>query len=116
MRGLRYVLEADGVTAVEEPDIRRWGQWFEDEAHRILARTTVGELVVCTDFLAVNQNLGPDGPPILWETMISGRDGWLGYQEQYTSHAAALAGHAAAVLYAQAAQIAADAAAEVDRG
>lgn len=52
-----------------------------------------GEVRVSTVFLhGLNSSFTKDGPPILWETMVFGGD-MDGYQERYTSHEDAVAGH-----------------------
>lgn len=49
------------------------------------------EVCISTVFLALDHSLG-DGEPVLFETLVIGgvNDG---YQERYTSHALAMAGH-----------------------
>ena len=94
-----YVLNEQGEP-VAEPDVRKWGQWFE-RAERHVAEDHVnvaGEKVhVSTVFLGLDHNfyrgnVGQEGLPILWETMIFGgeHDQW---QARYSSRADALAGH-----------------------
>lgn len=95
----RFILDENGEP-VPEPDLMRWAQWFEGEFRR-LARTEISpQLFVSTVFLGLDHNFGQTGPPILWETMVF-RNRGNGREEQdtwrYSSRAAALAGHAAAV-------------------
>ena len=95
----KYILGANQQPVLCE-DIRVWGEWFErDPAVRRVALTELDGVEVSTVFLGINHNWG-EGVPILWETMIFG-----GAEDQsqwrYTSHAEALAGHAAAVALAQ---------------
>ena len=68
-----YILDASGEP-VPEPDLIKWGHWFEDPRHRIVARDQLGPLTVSTVFLGVDHNFLPDGPPILWETMVFDAD------------------------------------------
>lgn len=94
-----YILDADG-TPVPEPDIRRWGEWFQTH-DRQLAETLVehgpsgAKCRISTVFLGIDHNMHFEGPPVLWETMTFGLRTEL--QVRYTSRADALAGHAEAV-------------------
>jgi len=67
-----YIL--DGQTAVEEPDILKWGRWFEDSSRRVDESFIFkGEekARISTVFLGVDHSFG-DGKPILFETMVFG--------------------------------------------
>lgn len=64
--GGNYILDEAG-NPVQEPDILKWGKWFEKGERRV-KRTQVGELEVSTVFLATDYQFG-DGEPILYETM-----------------------------------------------
>lgn len=57
----------------------------------------IGDVQISTVFLGLDHNHFGGGPPILWETMIFNWDGEEEYQERYTSHEDALAGHLKAV-------------------
>jgi hypothetical protein len=93
MRHGRYVLGLDGEPLACD-DLAVWAAWFET-ANRHVGKTEIGDVEISTVFLGLDHNWGL-GPPVLWETMIFG--GALdNYQERYTSRAAAIAGHAAAV-------------------
>ena len=98
-----WILNAAGEPE-QTDDIRVWGQWFERatrDRSRILAQDRnerrspdEPEVLISTVFLGLDHQWA-SGPPILWETMIFG--GPLdGYQERYSSRAAALDGHARA--------------------
>lgn len=52
-------------------DVRTWGDWFQNNDNRIVAKTEVGDIVVSTVCLGLDHNWG-DGPPRLFETMIFG--------------------------------------------
>jgi len=65
-----YILNEDGKP-VPEPDLFKWGEWFET-AERRVARSEVGNAVVSTVFLGLDHNWWSEGPPILWETMVFG--------------------------------------------
>jgi hypothetical protein len=93
---LLYILDADGMPKAE-PNVLRWGRWFENTANRLVARTEISESVaVSTVFLGIDHRFSWDGEPVLWETMVF-RDGDGGDCERYTSQAAAIAGHWATV-------------------
>ena len=87
-----YILDDQGEP-VPEPDICKWGRWFENTENRIVARDEVGDAQVSTVFLGLDHSFLGVGAPVLWESMVFG--GPLdGEQERYTSKAEALAGHA----------------------
>ncbi len=74
---------------------------YEDLDMKITKQTRVNDDIrVSTVFLCMdhaplfddNGNPIEDGTPVLWETMIFGGE-HDGYQERYTSHEDALAGH-----------------------
>lgn len=62
----RYILI--GQTAVPEPDLLKWGEWFET-ADRIVAKTEVGSILISTVFLGLD-HAWHDGAPLLFETMV----------------------------------------------
>lgn len=66
----RYILAADGRTAVECPDLIEWASWFE-KADRTVRKTKVGPVEVSTVFLALDHQYG-GGAPLLFETMVFG--------------------------------------------
>src|SRR5574338_73420 len=70
----RYILDADGRTAIPEPDLLRWGRWFEtsfdDDRRRVgLTFLADGALRVSTVFLGLDHSFG-SGRPVLWETVV----------------------------------------------
>jgi hypothetical protein len=73
-----------------EVDRDRWGKDFSNR-DRVLAKTDVGDYEVSTVFLGIDHSHSPDGPPILWETMVFGED--AEYQERYPTYADAARGH-----------------------
>lgn len=100
MREHKYILNDEGEP-VPEPDLMKWGAWFEpNRARRIVRQDDVGDILVSTVFLALDHDHSLQGPPILWETMIFGGPHDQ-YQERYTSKDAALEGHAKALALAQ---------------
>ena len=94
----RYIL--DGKTPVEEPDLIKWGKWFEEHDNRRVAVTYIPEsiilgwisgllallgrlcrrprkqrdceIMISTVFLGIDHRFGDEGEPILFETMIFG--------------------------------------------
>lgn len=67
-----------GKLAVPEPDLLKWGQWFQT-ADRHVFETRIGGIWISTVFLGLDHNYG-GGLPILFETMIfrggKGDDMW----------------------------------------
>lgn len=96
-RPLRYVLD-EYRHVVEEPSLMAWGRWLEDPANRVVGWTLINsEVEVQTAFLGLDlARRGRRGPPVLFETMISGGplDGWYW---RYSSWDDAETGHKAAV-------------------
>ncbi len=95
-----YVLDAQHQP-VKCDDIRQWGEFLKTSPLRVIGRDTSGDVTVSTVFLGLDHRFTNTGEPVLWETMVFGgpEDGW---QERYTSHDAALAGHQRAVVLARA--------------
>ena len=83
-----------GKLAVPEPDLMKWGMWFET-ANRHVADTHIGGIRVSTVFLGIDHQFGR-GLPLLFETMVfrgkSGEETW-----RYETWQEAEAGHKAAV-------------------
>lgn len=93
-----YILAEDGKTPVWEPDVMKWGRWYE-KADRHVACDTIGSVKISTVFLGMDHNYHLAGPPVLWETMIFGATGDLEhYQERYTSYEDAVEGHQHALM------------------
>lgn len=67
----KYILDEKG-RPVPEPDLYKWGMWFES-ANRSVADEIVNGARVSTVFLGLNHNYG-EGEPLLWETMVFGGD------------------------------------------
>lgn len=63
-----YVL--DGKTPVPEPDLDKWGNWYQT-ANRHVQKDDLGSVWVSTVFLGLDHGWH-DGPPVLFETMIFG--------------------------------------------
>lgn len=93
-----YILD-DAGNPVPEPDIYKWGDWFEATAKqsyhgdpRRVAISQVREWKISTVFLAIDHSFN-GGAPLLWETMVFGPEPWGDWQDRYTSKADAEAGH-----------------------
>jgi len=77
-----YVLDESG-TPVIEPDLLKWGEWYQDAKNRRVAEDTRESHRVSTVFLAMDHGCGEDGP-LLYETMIfaaGGQEGACGSGE-----------------------------------
>lgn len=72
---LNYIL-VDGEP-VPEPDILKWGRWFEGDTRRI-ANTKGEGYTISTVFLGLDHNFSGEGPPILFETMVFKNKDWDG--------------------------------------
>jgi hypothetical protein len=58
-------------------ELSEWWRRPFDETRRV-ARDTVGEVDVSTVFLTIDHNWSPDGPPVLFETMLFASESWSG--------------------------------------
>lgn len=104
-----YILDENGEPQ-PEPDSLKWAMWYEHsheskgKDNRIVQQDRIGEVLVSTIFLGLDQTFGlVPGPPTLWETMIfrGEHDGW---QRRYLTRDQALGGHAEAVEMVKASQ------------
>lgn len=60
----------DGHTPIPV-SVKEWAISFERD-NRIVGRDQIGDILVSTVFLGLNHNFDPDGPPLLFETMVFG--------------------------------------------
>ena len=69
-----YIL--NGHEPVIEKDLSTWAMFFQDSDKRRVALSEIdtsdGAIMVSTVFLASDHNFGGEGPPILFETLVSG--------------------------------------------
>lgn len=86
----RYILK--NGKPVPEPDLYKWGEWFEKPENRIVKQDKKNGIKVSTVFLALDHNFSGVGPPLLWETMVFAPD--EEDMKRYSSVKAALKGHA----------------------
>lgn len=71
---------------------------YEDTEGRRVALDVIEGVRVSTVFLEVDHNFSGDGPPILYETMLSRPDGeFMDWQRRYCTREEAQAGHAEAL-------------------
>jgi hypothetical protein len=107
-RPINYVLDEHGEP---EPigwspaDTLRFARFMQDDERRIVRRQTFMfgdpelvsepvEITVSTVFLGIDHNfVDPDGPPVLWETMVFGLSDPSEICERYSSREDAIAGH-----------------------
>lgn len=82
-----YILDPTGEVPVAETDVAKWGEWFGDFSHRLVAKTTVSspdpdfrDVKVSTVFLGIDSSLF-NKVPILWETLVF-RNGEAAEREQ----------------------------------
>ncbi len=66
-----------GHEAVKCNSTMEWAEWYESTfkeggPSRIVKRTILGRILVSTVFLSIDHSWLPEGPPLLFETMIFG--------------------------------------------
>ena len=71
---------------------QEYTQSFAMEKRRV-AETEVGDVGVSTVFLVIDHSYNPDSTPVLFETMIFGKDGDSEYCERYCTWDEAVEGH-----------------------
>jgi hypothetical protein len=67
-----YLLDADHVPYRVELD--EWARWYETREGRRVGSTETQLYWVSTVFMGLDHNYHPDGPPILFETMVFERE------------------------------------------
>lgn len=88
-----YIL--NGKEPVLEPDLMKFGKWFET-ADRVVKQTQLPDNVkVSTVFLGIDHGFGSD-KPVLFETMVFGGEHDQ-YQDRYSTWDEAEAGHQKAI-------------------
>lgn len=112
---LLWILDEDGRTPIPlgDDEVLRQARWMQThERHAALTYLGDGLYRISTVFLSCNHQFG-EGPPLLWETMISYDPGahrdddlheghvWWDYQRRYSTYDQALRGHKESVEYAQ---------------
>jgi hypothetical protein len=91
-----YILNKHGL-AVRAKNLTQWAVFM---AKRHLVRVAFDDLEergeVSTVFVGIDYNFSDDGPPILWESLVSGGP-FANQRQRYCSQPEALAGHRAIV-------------------
>jgi hypothetical protein len=91
-----WILADDGRTPINIDDHVAWGAFMKGDA-RVLDRTEIVPGVdVSTVFLGIDHNFIGGSKPLLWETMVFGRqrkEDDAEIQLRYATYAEALAGH-----------------------
>lgn len=92
-----WVLDTDGRTPVGTQNLEAWAllQASQGEKHVGWDFDNEKSITVSTVFLGIDHNYGPEGPPILFETMIFGGP-HNNYQRRYCTWDEAEQGHAQA--------------------
>lgn len=85
-----YIL--DGVRPIPCGDLIKWAEYMA-KADRHVARTEQNGILVSTVFLGLDHNFNPEGPPILFETMVFGHKEHDGLQWRYATYSNAVNGH-----------------------
>jgi hypothetical protein len=77
-------------------------EWAAMADQKRVAEAWVGQLWVSTVWLGLNHSYAPDGPPIIFETMVFPRWDFADlFSRRYATEAEALAGHREAVAWAR---------------
>jgi hypothetical protein len=82
--GEHYILDGRDIKPV---DLMTWARWLEtNRSDKIIKQEDVGPFWVSTVFLGLDHRFGDDGPPVLFETMVFGRnaDGSVNYSEVHS--------------------------------
>lgn len=81
---------------VKEPDLLKWGKWFEHNPNRTIAQSLICDVWVSTVFLGIDHRFTMYGEPVLFETMIfAGK--YDQYQRRYCNIKQSEIGHIKAV-------------------
>lgn len=104
INGRHFILDGREIVPAT---LMEWGKWMESRGNVIIKQEVVGDCWVSTVFLGLNHSWDPDGPPILFETMVfeTGKDGKRDmsgiFQDRCTTYDEAEAVHAKAVAWVQ---------------
>lgn len=86
-----YIL--DGKFPIVEPNILKWGTWFENIDNRRVAYDNLDDgQEISTVFLGIEGNFSVSGLSLLFETLIQGGD-YDGYMIRYATWEQAKKGH-----------------------
>lgn len=105
----RYIVRKGGVVELHAGPLLEFAAWFErtdetpfQDGGRRVARAELKnpDVLISTIFLGWDHSFGRGGDPVLFETMVFGREDMEDYQRRYTTVEEARAGHAQAVRFA----------------
>ena len=65
----KYILQ--GKEPILEPDLMKWGEWFENVKNRTVKKTEIDDIQISTIFLGIDHSFSGH-IPILFETMVFG--------------------------------------------
>jgi hypothetical protein len=99
-----YVLDKNNN--IKPVSAARWAFTFEHH-RRVVARETVGGVIISTVFLGLDHSFNMGGPPMVFETMVFDADDSLICQ-RYSSWNEAVEGHRDVVMSCKAIQTVAD--------
>lgn len=85
---------------IKPSTIEEWAQLMNDGDSRRMAWDQMGDVGISTVFLGLDHNFDPDGPPLVFETMIFGGPNDQ-HEWRYSTWAAAMNGHKRVVLAEQ---------------
>lgn len=96
-----YDREGKPISTYQYMTLHRWGKNPEDPSYIRVATDTVNGYMVSTVWLGLNHNYSQVGPPLIFETMVFGRDGRATdlYCDRYSTEEEALEGHKEAVAF-----------------
>jgi hypothetical protein len=80
----------------EPIELSSWMLLHENDEYKIVVKDEVGSYIVSTVWLGLNHNWRPEGPPLIFETMVFKDGDWSGLeQRRYSTEEEAVQGHAA---------------------
>lgn len=80
--------------------IKAWHEKYQDHKSRRVAHDEVCGYRVSTVFLGLDHSFSPEGPPLIFETMVFPGDSYVEeYAERYTTREEAEEGHQRAIAW-----------------
>jgi hypothetical protein len=86
-RGMYYDRKGKPITQDE------WRRLFSDKKYQVLKQTKVGDRLVSTVWLGLNNNFGAGGMPIIFETLVLDDSCGEDDAARYSTEAQAMRGH-----------------------
>jgi hypothetical protein len=97
MRFLRYY-RRDGSLFTGKDTHLQWAAYTETVDRVVKQETLPNDYWVSTVWLGLDHNHSMEGPPLIFETMVTNPAGeWEDYQERYSTEEEAMEGHKRAV-------------------